>query len=104
MGGFTDPEDDCYETAARRELTEECGPIEVGDLSYETSARIDDWRYRSEEDKIITTLFSCDYQYGDPKAQDDIMDLAWFPMKELASMIEQGKISEEHHGLISASD
>ena len=99
VGGFTDPEDDCYETAARRELTEECGPIEVSDLTYETSARIDDWRYRSEVDKIITLLFSCDYHYGEPEAQDDIMEVAWFPVANLPTMIERHEISEEHTGL-----
>ena len=99
VGGFTDPEDDCYETAAKRELAEECGAIEVGELSYETSARIDDWRYRHEVDKITTILFSCDYQYGDPQAQDDIEDLAWFAITDLPAMIERYEISEEHLGL-----
>ena len=96
VGGFTDPEDDGYETAARRELAEECGPIEVSELTYETSARIDDWRYRHEVDKITTILFSCDYQYGDPEAQDDIMEVAWFAVAELPDMINRGQISEEH--------
>lgn len=100
VGGFTDPEDDCYETAAQRELTEECGPIEVGELTYETSARINDWRYRNEVDKIVTTLFSCDYHYGEPQAQDDIMDLAWFKLTDLPAMIERGEISEEHYTLL----
>ena len=96
VGGFADPEDESYEAAAQRELTEECGPIEVGELTYETSARINDWRYRNEVDKITTTLFSCDYHYGDPQAQDDIMDLAWFKLAKLPTMIERGEISEEH--------
>ena len=101
VGGFTDPEDDGYETAAKRELTEECGAIEVGELTYETSARIDDWRYRHEVDKITTILFSCDYQYGEPEAQDDIEDLAWFAVTDLPMMIEHQEISEEHLGLFN---
>ena len=99
VGGFTDPEDDCYESAAKRELVEECGPIEVGELTYETSARIDDWRYRNEVDKITTILFSCDYQYGDPLGQDDIMEVAWFAVADLPVMIERHEISDEHLGL-----
>ncbi|MEN7550931.1 NUDIX domain-containing protein [Rapidithrix thailandica] len=96
IGGFSDPEDDSFEIAAKRELMEEAGMLETGPMHYETSVKIDDWRYRSESDKIITTLFSCDFQYGTPKAQDDIMDLAWFPVKGISQMIEQGAISEEH--------
>ena len=99
VGGFADPEDESYEAAAQRELTEECGPIEVGELTYETSARINDWRYRNEVDKITTTLFSCDYHYGDPQAQDDIAELGWFKLADLPTMIERGEISEEHTGL-----
>ncbi len=55
-------------------------------LTDETPARINDWRYRKEVDKIVTTLFSCDYHYGEPQAQDDIMDLAWFNVADLSAM------------------
>jgi len=96
VGGYADPEDSCYETAALRELKEECGNIQVGSMTYEMSIRVDDWRYRRETDKIITTVFSCDYVSGNAKAQDDIENLAWFEVKDLASMIEKGKITEEH--------
>lgn len=57
-GGFADPEDDCYENAAKRELTEECGELQTSEMTYETSRKINDWRYRSEADKIITLLYS----------------------------------------------
>lgn len=96
IGGFCDPEDDQYEVAARRELQEECGPIQVGELSYETSQRIDDWRYRSEVDKIITTMFSCDYEGGTPEPNDDIVNIRWFDLKKLTL----DEITPEHHELI----
>lgn len=96
IGGFVDPEDNGFEMAASRELIEEAGPIEVSPLTYETSSKIDDWRYRNEDDKIITTLYSCDYISGQHKAQDDIIDLHWFKVSELAQMIEKDKISKEH--------
>lgn len=96
IGGFCDPEDGQYEVAAHRELQEECGPIEVGELSYETSRRIDDWRYRSEVDKIITTMFSCEYQGGTPKPNDDIVNIKWFDFKNL----KLDEITPEHHKLI----
>ncbi|MEL7003653.1 MAG: NUDIX domain-containing protein [Bacteroidota bacterium] len=99
IGGFVDPEDEGFEKAAQRELAEEAGPIETTPLTYETSAKIDDWRYRNEADKIITTLYSCDYISGVHKAQDDIIDLEWFEVEALSGMIKEHKISEEHIGL-----
>jgi bifunctional NMN adenylyltransferase/nudix hydrolase len=96
IGGFADPEDVSYETAAKRELIEECGEMEIGEVTYETSAKINDWRYRNEADKIITLLFSCDYISGSPAAQDDIIDLDWFPVTDLPQMIESETISPEH--------
>ena len=96
VGGFSDPEDACYEDAAKRELTEECGEMQTTAMQYETSAKINDWRYRSEVDKIITLLFSCDFIEGEPQAQDDIADLAWFKLTDLPLMIKDGSISEEH--------
>lgn len=100
VGGFTDPTDNSYEEAAKREMKEECGDIEVGEMQYETSRKIDDWRYRNESDKIITLLFSCDYIYGQPKAQDDIVDLAWFKTQELSTLIANGEINNEHIPLL----
>lgn len=96
VGGFADPEDACYEDAAKRELMEECGEMEIGEMTYETSRKINDWRYRNEADKIITLLFSCDYRSGSPAAQDDIIDLNWFPVANLPQMIERQNISDEH--------
>ncbi|TFF37138.1 NUDIX domain-containing protein [Mucilaginibacter psychrotolerans] len=96
IGGFADPEDADYESAAKRELTEEAGDMESTAMQYETSAKINDWRYRSEADKIITLLFSCEHISGEPKAQDDIIDLAWFKLSDLPQMIADELISNEH--------
>lgn len=96
VGGFADPEDASYEAAAKRELMEECGEMEIGPMSYEMSDRINDWRYRNEADKIITSLFSCDYISGNPAAQDDIIDLNWFRLADIPQMIDAKTISDEH--------
>ncbi len=101
IGGFADPEDESFATAARRELTEECGEIKASEMTYETSAQIDDWRYRKEADKIITTLFSCDYISGEPHANDDIVELNWFAVSNLQRMIADGDITNEHIHLIT---
>ncbi|WMJ74246.1 NUDIX domain-containing protein [Cytophagaceae bacterium ABcell3] len=95
-GGFTDPEDDDYESAALRELQEECGNLEVSDLKYEKSFKVNDWRYRKESDKIITLLFSCSYAYGNAKAGDDLDKVQWFSLEEVASMMEAGEVATEH--------
>ena len=100
VGGFADPEDENYESAARRELLEECGQIEVGDMTYETSMKIDDWRYRNEEDKIITMLFSCDLHYGNAEPHDDIAEVQWFKLTDIENLITNKQLSPEHTDLI----
>ncbi|MBK6265772.1 NUDIX domain-containing protein [Marivirga sp. S37H4] len=99
VGGFSDPEDDSYEMAALREMREECGDLAVENLQYETSSKVDDWRYKNEADQIITLLFSCDYNEGDVIAQDDIKELQWFPLGELPKMKESNQLSPEHYML-----
>lgn len=101
IGGYVDVTDTCYEDAAKRELTEEAGQLEVGTMTYEKSMLVDDWRYRSEQDKITTTLFSCDYIYGNPVAQDDIMQVGWFKINELEKMIDNSEMTPEHLELFS---
>lgn len=96
-GGFVDPTDQSFEEAAKRELTEETGIIDVSALQYETSSLIDDWRYRNEIDKIITTLYSCEIEAGDPKGNDDLKEVAWFKLEEIALT----NITAEHHILIN---
>lgn len=82
-GGFTDPADESFEEAALRELGEECGDIEVEELVYLGSCRIDDWRYRGSWDSIMTHLYACDLSGGEPEPNDDIAELRWFDVKKL---------------------
>lgn len=82
VGGFADVTDDSYEIAAKREAMEETG-LELENVRYIGSAKIDDWRYRSEEDKIITLFFLADYTQGRAEAKDDIETLRWFQKSEL---------------------
>jgi bifunctional NMN adenylyltransferase/nudix hydrolase len=96
LGGFADPTDNSYEEAAKRELTEECGAIVTTEMKYEKSFRVNDWRYKSEADKIITALFSTDFINGDPTGSDDIAEVKWFKLADVSSMIEQQLTAEEH--------
>ena len=81
ISGFVNPTDDSLEVAARRKIREEAGNIEISNVTYISSSFVDDWRYRYEDDKIITTFFSCTYACGRPTPTDDIGELRWFPMK-----------------------
>ncbi|WP_153798259.1 NUDIX domain-containing protein [Foetidibacter luteolus] len=95
-GGFADVTDDSYEMAAARELREECGNVEVTNLTYIGSAKIDDWRYRKEKDKIVTMLFKTTLVFGQPKAADDLAEVKWFAINNLQQMADDGMLTTEH--------
>lgn len=85
-GGFVQPTDASYEVAARREVAEETG-IEIGDMHYVTSIQIDDWRYRHEADKILTTFFQARHVFGPVRPADDVSQAAWMSVDDLAHHI-----------------
>ncbi len=102
LGGFSDPTDDCYEAAAKRELTEECGDIDTTPMQYEGSFRVNDWRYMNELDKIITSLFSTDFVSGNPKGSDDIAEVKWFSLAAVNEMMLVKETASEHFPQLSA--
>ena len=77
IGGFVDPRDSSLERAATREYAEETGGSEINNLEYIGSFRIDDWRYRHERDKIMSTLFVGTHSFGTVQPSDDISELIW---------------------------
>lgn len=82
-GGFSDPTDASFLAAAKREAREEVGQIELSDWQHVTSMRVDDWRYRSDVDKIITNFYRCSYIFGRPIASDDLAEVKWFNLDEI---------------------
>lgn len=80
VGGFAEPNSASFEADAMREVREETG-LEVSNPVYVSSHLVDDWRLRSEKDKIKTMLFTCDYIFGTPKADDDICEVGWHSYK-----------------------
>lgn len=84
IGGFVDPGDSSLELAARREFREETGNnAEVSKMEYIGSFRVDDWRYKSGRDKIMTALFKCQMIFGRVEPSDDISELKWFQYSDL---------------------
>jgi bifunctional NMN adenylyltransferase/nudix hydrolase len=79
VGGFVEPSDSSLETVARREVMEETH-VEISTPVYVGSFLVDDWRYRHEVDKIMTTVFIAEYMYGAIQPDDDIEELRWFRM------------------------
>lgn len=77
IGGFVNPTDPSLESAATREVMEETG-IEIGPPKYLGSFRIDDWRYRDREDKMLSAFFVAEYVFGAAKADDDIDECGWW--------------------------
>lgn len=98
IGGFVDVKDSRLEISAKREVVEECGDIETDQYEYITSLRIDDWRYRNTEDKIMTAFFCCHFIFGHVQAKDDIAELEWKNLKTLS----ENDLEPEHHELLKA--
>lgn len=101
VGGFVSPHDDSYEVAASREATEETNlALEI--TGYICSKIIDDWRYRSEQDRIMTSFYFAERLYGNALAQDDIEYLTWIPIRQLKSEEFVEEMMEEHIPLYHA--
>lgn len=96
-GGFVDPTDLSIEDSAKRELSEEVlNIVAENSIKYLGSIRVDDHRYRNEEDKIMTSLFLVKYKSGKIKAGDDLKRVKWFSLKEAKEVI-----SETHAPLLN---
>jgi len=93
-GGLVDQTDVSLEAAAHREAMEEVGHIEISKPTYVGSTITSDWRYKNSGEAGMTTLFTCHYVFGAPRAGDDISRVAWVALKDLES-----KLVEEHKPL-----
>lgn len=106
VGGFVDPKGDAsqpdfLETNAKREVNEETH-VETDNYKYVGSFLVDDWRYRNERSKIVTTLFRASYVFGKPCPDDDIEELRWFELDYAQFTIEKliASVVDEHKPLM----
>lgn len=102
-GGFASPEDESYEVAAVRELKEETKLDALeSNLIYLGSARVKDWRYENEVDKIITHVYFAKNVEGDVEAGDDASEARWFPAATFSDLTNiRTSLVEEHVDLFN---
>lgn len=101
IGGFAHPNDNSYEDTAKRKIIDDAGiNLNVSDLAYIGTTKVPDWRYRSEEDKIITILFKANKTWGQVEPSDDVSELSWVSIKEIIDS-NSDSIVEEHKVLMS---
>jgi bifunctional NMN adenylyltransferase/nudix hydrolase len=100
VGGFADPKDNSFEETAIRETKEETNLI-CNIVSYIGSTKIDDWRYRNEYDKIITSIFALiPIENQKPTAMDDISELHMVELSKVDSEFIKNNIQSEHHSIM----
>lgn len=89
VGGFVDPTDCSLEDTAIREVYEET-KVDISEVQYIGSSRIDDHRYRKSEDAIMTAFFIGYICAGTPTASDDIAEVIWVPLDCVIDVIQRG--------------
>jgi len=82
IGGFSDCKSQTLEEDAIREAKEETG-LELNKVEYVCNLKLDDWRYRKNDDKLHTTLFFSNDFTGYPVASDDIQRCEFFKLDKL---------------------
>jgi len=98
-GGFADPvKDHSFLDTAKREVEEELPGGIYKDFKCIGSSIIEDWRYRSESDSIMTTVFVATYEGGEISAGDDLHEMEWVPVadKDLTK-----RLLPQHHPILA---
>lgn len=105
IGTLFDPEqDETYESTAHRICNSEFD-VTIGNLKYITNQKINDWRYRGENDKIITTLFTASSRLDTEdierlqRVTDFYEEVVFVPKDELELKVDE-LIIPEHVDLV----
>jgi bifunctional NMN adenylyltransferase/nudix hydrolase len=90
VGGFVDTADNSFEEAALRELEEETGITNFGDINYLGSTKIDDERYKGTKDSIMTNCFlviNARNGLGDTIKDKEFKNFYWAAKEELNDLL-----------------
>lgn len=90
VGGFVDSSDNSIQEAALRELEEETGITNFGDIDYCGSIKIDDPRYNGTKDSIITNCFlvrGARNGLGDTIKDKEFKHFVWATKEELEDLL-----------------
>ena len=98
IGGFVDVTDKSLEQTVKREAEEETG-LEIGNIEYITSTRVNDWRYKSDPERsVLTTFFKAKKIFGAAKGNDDIEEVKWHKLADL----KENELVTEHNRLLTS--
>ena len=96
IGGFLRNSDNNMLSAAKRVVQSEVGNGEYGDYKLLTTMRISDWRFRDDDDTVMTTLFKCKKLWGPITPGRGISELKWFNIDEIG----EKDVMAEHYPLV----
>lgn len=88
IGGFIKPEDISIKESVNRIYHKETGGYSnIVKYDYIDSLVLDDWRFRGEEDKVMSTIFSCDIDDGRIEPTDDIIEIKWVELSSISNIL-----------------
>jgi bifunctional NMN adenylyltransferase/nudix hydrolase len=89
VGGFVDSFDNNLQEAALRELQEETGITDFGDIDYCGSIKVDDPRYRGTKDCIMTHCFLVRNvrDFGNEIQDKEFKDFIWATREKLEELL-----------------
>ena len=98
VGGHAEKKSPTYEADARKETIEETG-LDPYAMEYIGSALIPDWRYNTPDRGVKTLFFATTTMSQGAIAKDDIAEVRWFDVRELAASGGENFIVDTHQVL-----
>ena len=99
VGGFVKNSDGSLEISARRICYDKI-KCPVDGFRYISSSTIKDWRYRGEEDSIMTILFVGTFMYGKIEPSQNLLSLRWIDIEDINESWISKNMFDEHKQLM----